>query len=135
MKNFTMRNRRCIICTHAIGTEEGFDMPAEIDEQTNIDIQSEDDASQEAAAASATTDATAEDTASLDAYRALAESQTQTIKELTNRLVSLQDQLAKAIGHGANFNDGKNEPLPDPEPKKDYTYLKDLDWSMDKHVS
>lgn len=111
-----------------------FEM-AEIDEQTIDNIQSEDDVSQEAAAVGATTDATAEDTASLGAYKALVDSQTQTIKELTDRLVSLQDQLAKAIGHGANFNDGKNEPLPDPEPMKDYTFLKDLDWSMDKHVS
>ena len=109
---------------------------SEFDEQTIDTVQSEPipSGSEETAAATIENNTAAEDTVSLGAYRALVDSQTQTIRELTDRVVSLQTQLAKAIGSGAQFNDGKTEPLPDPEPMRDYTYLKDLDFSIDKHA-
>lgn len=81
--------------------------------------------SQEAAAAGTPA---AEDTASLDSYRALTESQAATIGELTERVVSLQTQLAQLVSGGASYSDGSTPALDaGPELGEDYVPLAELD--------
>lgn len=104
------------------------------DETNENNVQSDNNASQEGAAVQVPA---AEDTPSLDAYRRMYEAQSETVSELTDRVISLQAQIAKLIAGGANVTDGVNEPLP-PEPQtsampQDYTPLYELDFSKEIH--
>lgn len=104
------------------------------DETNENNVQSDNNASQEGAAVQVPT---AEDTPSLDAYRRMYDAQSATVNELTERVISLQAQIAKLIAGGANVTDGVNEPLP-PEPQtsalpQDYTPLYELDFSKEIH--
>ena len=103
-----------------------------IDETPSEGVESPVTASQEGAAVQVPT---AEDTPSLDAYRRLYEAQSDTVNELTERVISLQAQIAKLIAGGANVSDGRAEPVPDDAPAlpSDYVPLYDLDFSKEIH--
>ena len=73
----------------------------------------------------------AEDTQRDTGYLSIIKEQQATIASLQEQLQKANSSLATAIRQGAAFV-AQPEKTPEPEPMEDYTFLKDLDFNIDK---
>lgn len=106
-----------------------------LEEKNDPVVKSEPTAQNASEEGAAVATATAEDTPSLDALRALNNSKDETIKELTSKLISMQNQITKLVSGGAVITDGKHEEapaVPETGQQEDYTPLSELDFAIGK---
>lgn len=73
---------------------------------------------------------TAEDTASLDSFKRLAESQAATINELTERIITMQTEMARLVSSGAQISDGGKTEPPRAADAPEYVPLSELDLTL-----